>query len=147
MIQIALLVAALACQSPPPKDPVIGWSPPNSETPAPAAPNAQAAKGDLGFVVKPDTAPLVPRTGGDFLRSQATPAPATPQPSVADLFRERNAREAAVKAAEDQSAAVADGQYHCRRAENGMTCGNDEEAMRKLEAETEERLRRLETPN
>ncbi|MDO9223782.1 MAG: hypothetical protein Q7U20_08745 [Caulobacter sp.] len=141
MIQIAVLVAALACQSPPPPA-------------APVVPNAQAAKGDLGFVVKPDTAPLARQSGADFLRSQATPpapgatpAPAAPQPSVADLFRERNAREAAAKATESAPSAVADGQYHCRRTENATTCGNDEEAMRRLEAEIEERRRRLETPS
>ncbi|MFA7262196.1 MAG: hypothetical protein WC068_04160 [Caulobacter sp.] len=95
------------------------------------------------------TPPTAPQAGEDLLGSQAPPtaAPAAPTPSVADLFRERNAREAAAKAAEGGSTAVADGQYRCRRTENGVTCGNDEEAMRQLEAASQERLRRLETPN
>ena len=155
MILVAMLAAALACQQspPPPKDPVIDWSPPNSETPAPMIPNAEAAKGNLGFVVKPEAAPIARQTGADFLRSQAaaapsaTPAPAAPQPSVADLFRERNAREAAERAAAERSAAVPDGTYRCRRTQTGLTCGTDEEAMRQSEEKAKALLDQMLSPD
>lgn len=151
MIQIAVLVAALVCQSTPAKDPPIDWSAPNSETPAPkplaatpASPSADV--GVLGFPRKP------PQTGGDFLRSQAQTQGAAPpppaSPSVADLFRERNAREAAAKAAEaGQANAVPDGTYHCRRTENGLTCGTDEEGMKRSEEAAKAQLDRLLAPN
>lgn len=119
MIIVTAFLMALACQQPP------------TATTLPAPP------------------PLIRLPGIDWSKEPAaapTP-PAAATPTVADLFRERNAREAAAKAAESAPSAVADGQYHCRRTENGTTCGNDEEAMRRLEAESEERRRRLETPN
>lgn len=77
----------------------------------------------------------------------APPPPATP--SVADLFRERNAREAAERAAKaeaERPRAVPDGTYHCRRTETGLVCGNDEEAMRRTEAEARAQLERMLNP-
>lgn len=106
--------------------------------------------------------PAGPPTGGDFLRSQAWPssaptaspaaappatAPATvPTPSVADLFRERNARESAAKAAA-ASAAPADGEYRCRRTATSVTCGTDEETMRRTEEEAKAQLDRVLSPH
>lgn len=144
MISIAL-VAVLACQS----------------VAAPPAPAPAPASGSLtirldALAAKPTPAPTAPQSGGDFLRSQRdTPAPAAgaaAQPSVADLFRERNAREAAAKAAADkaaadEAAAIPDGTYRCRRTENGLVCGNSEEAMRQTEAANKAALDRLMAPN
>ena len=128
MVTVIAFLAALACQPPP--------------TPA-------------------------PQTGGDFLRSQAwpssapkvsptaapTPGPAAtapapvPTPSVADLFRERNAREAAAKAAAESSATPADGEYRCRRTATSVTCGTDEETMRRTEEEAKAQLDRVLSPH
>lgn len=111
------------------------------------------------------TPPPAPQTGGDVLRSQAWPSPAPkvspattpdpaaaapapdPTPSVADLFRERNAREAAARAAAESSAAPADGEYRCRRTATSVTCGTDEETMRRTEDEAKAQLDRLFAPN
>lgn len=121
MIIVAALLTALACQQPPTATP----------PPAPAQPLIRLPSG-IDWSKEPAPAPT---------------APAAATPSVADLFRERAAREASAKATENAPSADADGQFHCRRTETGTTCGNDEEAMRRLEAESAERRRRLETPN
>lgn len=78
---------------------------------------------------------------------QAPPPPATP--SVADLFRERNAREAAERAARaeaERPRAVPEGTYHCRRTETGLVCGNNEAAMQRTEAEAKAQLERMLNP-
>ena len=142
MIIAAILATMLVCEPAtqttpaptavaPAKAPLIDWSAPNSEHPPPVISTPGGAGGDLGFG---QSSPR-PQTGGDFLRGQAQ-APAGPaaEPSVADLFRERNAREAAAKAAAESAAAPEDGTFHCRRTETGLTCGNNEEAMKQTEA-------------
>ena len=118
MLAIAL-VAVLACQAAPP-------------SPAATPPARQ------------------PQSGGGLPGSQAaapTTAAATTTPSVADLFRERNAREAAARAAAESPAAPADGQYRCRRTATSVTCGTDEETMRRTEEEAKAQLDRLFSPH
>lgn len=142
MIGLAVLVATLVCQTP---------------APLPPAPPRAPGTGILGFKTPaPTNGSPPPLTGGDYLRSQAqkdapTTAPAAPAtPSVADLFRERNAREAAAKAAEagaTSSATVPDGTYRCRRSDNGLVCGTSEGAMRRTEAANKAMLDRLTAPN
>ncbi len=81
---------------------------------------------------------------------QTPPTPAAAAtPSVADLFRERNAREAAERAAKaeaERPRAVPDGTYHCRRTDTGLVCGNNEEAMQRTEAEAKAQLERMLNP-
>jgi hypothetical protein len=64
---------------------------------------------------------------------------------VADLFRERNAREAAAKADVAPPAAVPDGVYRCRRTETGLVCGTGEDAMKRAEEDAKAALKRLES--
>ena len=66
---------------------------------------------------------------------------------MADLFRERNAREAAARdastrASADRSDPVPDGVYRCRRSGSGFTCVDNEAAMQETEARTQEMLQR-----
>lgn len=146
MLSIAL-VAVLACQS-------VAAPPAPAPGPGPLTIRLDALTARPAPATTP--APTAPQSGGDFLRSQAAaPRPAqapVTEPSVADLFRERNAREAAAKAAAnkaaaDQAAAVPDGTYRCRRTDSGLVCGNNEEAMRQTEAANKAALDRLMAPN
>lgn len=149
MIQIAILMAALACQPAPAKDPPIDWTVPNSETPArkPAVVMPASPSADVGVLGFPKTSP---QTGDDFLRSQAetSPPPPAPSPSVADLFRERNAREAAARAAtEREQSPPPDGQYGCRRTATMISCGTTEAARRRAEEAAKAQLDQLMAPN
>ena len=146
MLSIAL-VAVLACQS-------VAAPPAPAPGPGPLTIRLDALTARPAPATTPP--PTAPQSGGDFLRSQAAaPRPAqapVTEPSVADLFRERNAREAAAKAAAnkaaaDQAAAVPDGTYRCRRTDSGLVCGNNEEAMRQTEAANKAALDRLMAPN
>ena len=151
MIGLAVLVATLACQTPPqtpapaPGQRVIVWPSPGETTePVPPPPPRAPGTGILGFKIPAPTEESRPLSGGDFLRSQAQTA--APTPSVADLFRERNAREAAASAAQ-APATVPDGTYHCRRTENALVCGTNEDEMRRVEAANKAMLDRLSAPN
>jgi len=136
MIKVLAVAAALACQQ--------------TQTPAPAAPPPPLGA-DL---IKPRAAPGAPpppiirmAPGIDWSKEPAPKAPAATAetPSVADLFRERNAREAAARAALPPSAPVPDGVYRCRRTETGMVCGTSEDAIKRAEEEAKAALKRIES--
>ena len=143
MITAIALLAVLACQQTP--------------APGPTAPQqaAPAARPPLGSdLIKPSgaggagPAPVIRMgPGTDWSKPPPPKAPTatTEQPSVADLFRERNAREAAAKADVAPPAAVPDGVYRCRRTETGLVCGTGEDAMRRAEEDAKAALKRLES--
>lgn len=128
MFTVIAFLAALACEAPPP--------------PAP-----QSGGAFLRSQASPSTAPKVSASAAPASGPSATAPAPPPTPSVADLFRERNAREAAAKAAAGPSAAPADGEYHCRRTATSVTCGTDEETMRRTEEEAKAQLDRVLSPN
>lgn len=154
MIQIAILVAALACQTPPPKDPFLDWSAPNSETPAPA-PSAASPSHDvgiLGYPKMPEMPPIAPRTGEDWrsrggadlfcgvtFEGEAAKAAECPRPPTD--------QEAAAKAAESPPPPADDSGYHCRRTATSLTCGTDEEAMRRIEEKAKALLDQMLSPD
>ena len=138
MIKVLAVAAALACQ----------------QAPAPVA-APPASPPPLGAdLIKPRAAPGAPpppvirmAPGIDWSKEPAPKAPAATAetPSVADLFRERNAREAAARAAPPPSAPVPDGVYRCRRIETGMVCGTSEDAIKRAEEEAKAALKRIES--
>lgn len=134
MIVILAAVVALACEQ--------------TSAPAPSAPPPLGA--DL---IKPRAAPGAPpppairmAPGVDWSKEPARKSPpAAAEPSVADLFRERNAREAAARAAPPPPPPVPDGVYRCRRTETGMVCGTSEDAMKRAEEDSKAALKRIES--
>jgi len=146
MIVVLAVAAAFACQQTPTPAPIAA---PQAAPASPAAPPVLGA--DL---IRPRAAPGAPpppiirmAPGIDWSKEPARKSPpATAEaPSVADLFRERNAREAATKADAAPPAAVPDGVYRCRRTETGMVCGTGEDAMKRAEEASKAALKRLDS--
>jgi len=144
MISVLAIAAALACQQTPTPAPIAA---------PPAASASPAVRPPLGAdLVKPRVAPGAPpppvirmAPGIDWSKE---PAPRTPPataetPSVADLFREGNARDAAARAARPPAAPVPDGVYRCRRTETSMVCGTSEDAMKRAEEDSKAALKRI----
>jgi len=157
MIPFVALAAALACQAAPaPAAPQTGGdflrSQPRPDPAAVAPPAAGAGSGFTALPAPPTGAsPLIIRKPEVDWSKTPPAAPqadsAAPAPSVADLFRERNAREAAARdaaarASADRSEPVPDGVYRCRRSDTGFTCGDNEAAMQETEARAREMLQR-----
>lgn len=108
----------------------------------------------VALVCQSDPPPPPPGSLAAALQAPRTPTetatPATPEPpkSVADLFRERNAREAAARAAESPPPPPTDDSgYHCRRTATSLTCGTDEEAMRRTEEKAKAALDQILSPD